>query len=187
MKKIFSLLVLLIFTTVTHAKYGIGISIKEYDMSIFVPIQMNNNLIFEPFISYYDRESKDIEKSSGNTDTDGYKEETIGFGIIKIKEAKHNINIYSGIRFAYIEEGFYYSSNNSSSREDLPHSGYRIEPLIGLEYPLTENFKLAFEANLRYQKTDRNIDRAFNGNQEFTYEVNKETSTHSRFIARYFF
>ena len=41
MKKTFISLVLLLFTTITHAKYGIGFSFKDFERDIYFHLQIN--------------------------------------------------------------------------------------------------------------------------------------------------
>ncbi len=188
MKYFVSICFLVLAANVFSSPYGIGIDVSEYDTGIFIPIEFSEILRIEPFIRYYERDNSSVNHTFKSSDEYKYKEEVFGVGIFK-KSNKSKVNHYSGVRLAYVKVGSR-SDYQSNVIDNTPfRTGYRIEPLLGFEYSVNKQFKIAFEASLRYQETDANGDTVFQESerQDFFYEKEKIINTQTYFIARYFF
>jgi hypothetical protein len=175
MKRAFILGVLAIFlaSPVHAAQFGIGLSAKSDDVSIYLPIMLGDFMI-EPAVRWYD-----AEVTSGDLK---FKEEEkeIGVGIFRIHSLADSLQSYYGVRLSYIDQVVSYLSVDGRLKAD----GYRIAPAFGFQYFLLKQLALAGEAEWYYLKTDgkerypifedRDVER-------------KETGTNSRVLLRFFF
>jgi hypothetical protein len=175
MKKAVILCLLAVFLAapVQAAQLGFGLSAKSDDVSIYLPIMLENFMI-EPTVRWYE-----AEVSFGEFKFKA-EEKEIGVGIFRIETLADSLQLYYGARLSYIDEVVRYIDIDGRLETD----GYRIAPALGFQYFLLKQLALAGEAEWYYLKTD--------GKERFRLWEDrdverKETGTNSRVLLRLFF
>lgn len=160
--------------------FGIGISVKSSDTSIYFPYKINETLILEPYISHKSSKITDANITTKNTQT------LIGLGLITRKSMSNNAFFYYGARLTYIKNK---TTNDALFNFITPNagdtSGYQIEPLVGISYYITNNILLRGEASFFYNKTDGDGFNTFPSQNNNIEKTNSGTST--RLLISYYF
>lgn len=122
------------------ADFGIGLSVKSSDTTIYVPIEISPAFRVEPSVSY-----SETKQASGNTTTKSTNT-NVGAGLFGKSQVADSIELYYGGRIAYVE-----SKAESSTALPFPASvsvksdGYRIAPTLGFQYFFNEHISLGGE------------------------------------------
>ncbi len=172
---IIALLCLGFFSKSWALDYGIGVSLKSYDNSIYLPIKLTNSIFVEP---YFRQQEYSSSYGSGSNSSE---EEEVGLGFFAKVTEKNNMSIYYGLRGGYVEQ--IRKHQYVSDKVIEKNSGYRIGPIIGFEYILFES--LSFGAEAEYYKTKLDGSTKDSVSTDKTRYTTKGTDT--RIIVRYFF
>ena len=168
---------MLLMLTMAKSIFAIGIgtnlnSIIDFgsftisSQTIYLPIKTSDNLIFEPFISRSNSESK----SGGSTST--YTTQSFGLGIFTVSPIKPDYSQYLGVRIAKREV---VDKNDFGTATDS--SATIISPLIGLDYAVTNKITFAMEAGLSFA----------DGNDKADDSDENDQATFTQFMVRYYF
>jgi len=151
MKRLLALASLAIAAPVWSADFGVGVSAKSNDSTIYVPIDINDSFRVEPLVRY----SKDTSVFAGGRSK--YETYEIGTGLFKLYPLTESIHIYYGGRLSYLnlkaETNFQapvVDFNRSSS------DGYRIAPTLGFEYFFKKHLSIGGEAQWYYSDLEAN-------------------------------
>ena len=177
----------LITLSISHSqayekKYGIGASINNNNLQIYMPITTDHYLI-EPSILIFSNDEKETENTS--IASNDFNVIEFDIGLFKNILAFENTYIYYGARIGYIkiESNNIFGSNIITSKED----GYTIAPTFGSEYYLSNNFSVGIELSVKYESTKgkRTSESLFSSTSTDLEET--EYKTQADIIARYRF
>lgn len=185
------LLFALAFVPALHAdNVGLGVSIKSSQTTVYLPIKIREFYRIEPFINYYknSKESK-LRQASGSRNNDNSSYEA-GIGLFKSNKLRQNTNLYYGLRASYTKYSYEEDSTFSSSgRSTYSYSSERLilSPTVGVEHSFTQQFVLAFEAEVYFGKLKgknrSNLQYYFNDSDD----EQELSGSNTRVILRYFF
>jgi hypothetical protein len=119
-KKAFTILLIIAATTAQHGftkdtttddlNFGFGVELVS-SLSLYMPIRLNNDLMIEPFLSYF---SDSWESGTGSWHSTSSSAETkIGFGLFKAIPGENIEYIYGG-RLGFVQ----YNRNINYEEED---------------------------------------------------------------------
>lgn len=166
-------MVLAISPNCTAADIGIGISVKESDQSIYVPIKLSDSLKTEFSVGYSSREQNDSSSKHHSKSLEA------GIGLFLLKDVTDNTQLYYGCRFLYINTDYYYAGIDGYYSSDKLN-GYGIVPTLGFEYYFNDHISLGGEAGYYYKNLD--------GESYYATDYKeKTTGTNCRVILRYYF
>jgi hypothetical protein len=163
------------------ADFGLGVSVRSGDATIYMPIDISEAFRIEPMLQYEYRKSEytlfDDTIASTNTGTLW----AVGVGLFGVTQLAESASVYYGGRVSYMS-----SESESSYLGTLPggavlapesreSDGIVLAPTLGLEYHFSEHFSIGGEAALTYT------------NAENDDESSERISTTTNIIFRYMF
>lgn len=170
------------------AEFGIGVSARSDDGTVYVPIDISKSFRLEPSVRYA---STSDEQYPSFQESDALE---VGVGVFGLKQIGEAAHLYYGARLAYVdlESSSVYIGNSTTNFDDTKLDGYRIGPTLGFEYLFGKHFSVGGEASYTFVDLEgTNVDRDnFLGNPSSwrKYDVSEETSgTQTRLIFRYMF
>jgi len=171
--------------------YGIGVSIKSSDVSVYIPIRLNESLFLEPYIRLfsYDDSSSGVVVLNRESSSDTYD---VGLGVFRLLDSTNGLSPYYGARIGYLNRESNYESRSSSGTwgSETKSRGFNFSPTIGVKYSLYENISVDFEAEWYYTKLDNDGVEKSSGltpSNEITEGTQTSSGTNTRIIVRYFF
>lgn len=177
----FLLLLISFVSLFSYADVGIGVSFKDNQGAIYVPVNINENFRIEP--SLYYQKSQD-ERDDG-TESD-YLYLTVSTSFYKISKLTDQSHLYYGAGIGYIENHRDYRTGGTYPRNDrVRASGYQIAPTLGAEYKLTEDFSISAQVALIYQHIETDDLDKISG--EKLKETDKDLLTNTNIVLRFFF
>ena len=177
MKRYISLLVLgLVFSAPAFsAEWGVGVSARSNDMSVYFPIKASATIRLEPYVSVY----RDENNEGGYTNTSEYL--NFGVGVFTVSNIKETTQFYYGARVGYFT--FESESKNDFELSKTEGDKYSLAPAFGFEYFVTENISLGGEAAWQYVETSAEVTR---GGRKSDWDATS-SGTSTRLILRYFY
>lgn len=154
-------------STASAADFGIGVSLSD-NRTIYVPIEINNDLRVEPFLAHTNSEwALTTITTVERTDT------TIGAGVFAKSKRSPSMLMYYGGRFAIInfEQTQTTTTVGGTTSTTVDGNGFRIAPTAGMEYVHDKKFSVGGEVSVYYQDVE---DESSNG-------------TATQLILRYYF
>jgi len=167
--------------------YGLGVSIKSSDVSVYIPVRVNESLFVEPYFRYSIFDSSEFGVSTGREDSSTTYD--FGVGLFKVLNSINGLSPYYGTRIGYLS-----SENDNQNRfttGDWEYKstlrGFIISPALGVKYSFHENISIGFEAEWFYRDLDG--DTVTNSNGTVTISDRSQTSsgTNTKIIIRYFY
>ena len=144
MKYLFTLgMTALLATNVSAKEEALGVSVQG-EPTIYFSFELDNGLRIEPSLLFH--KSKD----SGDT-TYEYETYQLLVGIFKVKQHTDKTSIFYGSRIGYLA---YHNKSTYAYSEDEHNEGYKIEPTIGFEYKLVDNFSISADASINYSNVN---------------------------------
>jgi len=170
--------------------YGLGVSIKSSDVSVYLPIRVSESLLVEPYFRFF---SYDDSKSGAATSQDNSSTTyDIGAGVFRILDSTNNLSPYYGARIGYVNRESNYESRYSSGSwgSESTSRGFSIAPAIGVKYSFYENISVGFEAEWSYVKLDNDgVDKSIGiaPSSDGTNGSQTSSGTNTKIIIRYFY
>lgn len=155
------------------ADFGIGVSARDDDGAIYVPIDFSDKFRLEPSFRYYKEERTDTSTGGFSVKSD-LLELGIGiFGKSKVTDAAH---LYYGGRFTYAD------GSTESRFSETSVDGFSVAPTFGAEYVFGKHFSLGGEVAYVFEEFDSE------DNSSFSDDIEQETQgTQTRLIFRFMF
>jgi hypothetical protein len=167
------------------ADFGLGVSIRSNDSTIYVPIDVSKSFRIEPMLRYQNSKSESSVFGAGSPYTVAATAEltswNVGVGVFGVTQVAESANVYYGGRIGYISADYEtsYAGTAPPGVSFLPSKdksdGFFLAPTIGVEYRFSDHFSIGGEAALIYTKVD---------GDQYTDE---STSTSTNIIFRYMF
>ncbi len=177
-------LTIFLFGAAFASDYGVGVSTRSGNPSIYLPINISDKFRIEPVLAHYEYSatSSGTEYKSKRTD--------LMLGFFGRTISSESISTYYGGRIGYSsnENGYVTEFGVNETEED----GYIIEPIMGFEYHFINNLTLGGEVSFRYSKFDGKTtvisNEDANGNRDGEFKSNSTTNTTvSNVVLRYIF
>jgi len=151
-----------ISATAGAANVGLGVSLRQDDATIYVPIDVSKTFRIEPLLSYEQQEFEyEVAPNTGYTAIQERTSIRIGTGLFGVASVGDSAAMYYGGRIAYLSRKtkLSYSGTLPSSFVPQPGSeqdqdGFSLAPTLGLEYRIGEHFSVAGEAMLTHSRID---------------------------------
>lgn len=158
-------------STASAADVGIGVSFSD-QQTIYVPIELNNNMRLEPFFS---RSDDEVSTHVGTTTiTNESSSMLIGAGFFgKMKGGSPNLQMYFGGRLGLIQidETSTTCGTTTCTSVSSDGSGFVIAPTAGMEYAFDKKFVVGGEVSVFYNDV----------------EDTTSSGTSTQIVLRYFF
>jgi len=149
MKKLAAMLLLAGCSSVAMAEvdYGVGVSVKDSDSFIYLPIDISESWRVEPSFRYYHYKNDYRSEFPSSS----YENVELAVGVFKKKLIFENIKFLYGVRTGYFQTKID-SDYNTTGEGD----GYIFTPTVSFEYLINRKFSVGGEVGLRYQKFNSN-------------------------------
>lgn len=148
------------------AEFGLGVSVKNNDNGIRIPYNINDSVFVELNVN--------ADKSTNkNTLQDSTSEHyRIGFGAFGRHNIRQDLNLYYGARLSYVKRQSkstiiplpyvgpssigvaVFAIDAPQPRIESKANGYRLEPVVGASYQLSQSFSVAAEAVYYFERLD---------------------------------
>lgn len=130
------------------ADFGLGVSVKSGDTTLYFPIGVSPGFLIEPSLNYTHSDAGQIGGAQNETTSLG-----ASVGLFGLKTTDHSVRLYYGARLGYVEakQEFSFPGVPTQSRDQ---DGYRIAPLIGFEYLFNDHLSLGGEGGYYYSELD---------------------------------
>jgi opacity protein-like surface antigen len=160
------------------ADFGIGVSARSDDGTLFVPIDISKRVRLEPTVRYLSSESTStsVIDVTSRSESKGLEVGIGAFGLHQVSEAAR---IYFGARVTYIDIEDTFSSSERSA------DGFGVAPTFGVEFVFGQHFSLGGEAGYNFQEIDTETTSTFSGALSSSEQETQGTQT--RLIFRYLF
>ena len=180
MKRIMTLTTLcLIPMSTLGADYGLGVSARSNDVSVYLPVDIGEGWRVEGVVRRFESEfSSDLATSEAESTDVG-----VG-GFRKLQQRPDSpLSAYIGVRLTYVDRSSIasvrpigvFTVGPSNTNQD----GWRVAPAVGVEYKLHEQVSIAGEVEYFFEKLD---------GDSRDEEINLETQgTSTRIIIRFYF
>jgi hypothetical protein len=133
----------------TAADFGIGLSVKSNDATIFMPIDVSQRFRIEPSLNYSQNEIENANQSAKVTSLN------FNVGLFGLVPTDHSVQLYYGARVGYARtetETNVFVLPIASQKEKS--EGYRVAPIIGFEYLFNPHLSLGGEVGWVYSDLD---------------------------------
>jgi opacity protein-like surface antigen len=136
--------------TAQATDFGVGVSLRSNDTTIYVPIDINEMLRVEPAFSYA---RSSLDEDGASVRATSYD---IGAGLFRLWSPADSVQLYLGGRAAYTSARFKQRVETGAAVLTISNtlSGYRLTPTIGFEYRFADHFSLGGEAGWRYSDVE---------------------------------
>jgi hypothetical protein len=167
--------------SVLAADYGLGVSIRSNDSTIYMPIDVSKAFRIEPMLGFLYRKDDYTILDGAVSATDTTTQLNIGTGVFGVTQLAESASVYYGGRVGYTAVERKASSVGTLPGGGSPQStrdksdGFFLAPTVGIEYRFSDHFSIGGEAALTYTKVD---------GDQYTEET---TSTSTNIIFRYMF
>ncbi|MEJ2694012.1 MAG: hypothetical protein P8166_13450, partial [Candidatus Thiodiazotropha sp.] len=135
--------------------------------------------------------SESLNTGYGFSTSTNYKNRIIGIGLFNSYPISEKFSGYFGVRTGYAKRVREHENGSSSTYHTTENlSGYMVSPTLGIEYRITNNFNVCFEAEYSHYKYDGKGSTAYTSPERYTIEYDVEDSgqnTNTRFLIRYFY
>ena len=178
------------------AEYGIGVSARSDDATIYLPIDINETYRIEPSVRYASSELSqtfDLTDDLREQDSDTLE---VGIGVFRLAKLAESARIYFGVRAAYldvestlVDTTTIFPGLDVTIRSETSQDGYRIGPAIGFEYLFGKHFSVGGEASYTFVDLDgESTATTSSGTRPSRTDFEqKGSSTSTRLIVRYRF
>jgi len=147
MKRLFLPAAFALLPAIASADIGLGASLRDSEATLYLPIETNAKLRFEPFFAWSDQDL------SGPTDLSS-ESLTIGAGYFRKFEIRDRAQVYLGGRLGFTR---FKATSTDPATPDLDADGYTLEPTLGIEYRIVEQIGVSFEALLFYRSSSESV------------------------------
>lgn len=182
MKNRIALALSMAFSASTFANVGVGVSVRDDDTRIYVPINVTESFRIEPFVNYGKREEKDDDWE------ESVKAYEFGLGFFGRTELVDKLHFLYGARISYLSaKAVNKDSDGSSYKYDV--DGYSIAPTMGFEYFIMEKLSIGADVSLVYAKTDSES-KSYDYDYDYGAKVeqtNKDTETDTSLNVKFYF
>lgn len=160
--------------TAAEPTYGIGLSLRQNEQTIYLPVQLSPSLRLEGSLQFANFTSKETDWDISQRDT------TFGLGLFHVRTLGEGFQLYAGPRFSYGKKSQEHPVFTCTSDKT-----YGITPLLGLEYRLTRNLSLSGEAGVRWSQTESEY---YEKSKPWRHSnTNNQWSTQTSVALRYWF
>lgn len=171
--------------------YGLGVSVQNSDLTIYLPVDLDSGYRIEGYLSRVEDEYQNDPNYKSEYEVNIY-----GIGFFKFYRSAKHAFLY-GMRLGtrnYDSKSYstyFYGSSNILSANNDNHKAYSVAPGIGFEYSISKKMTISGEVSYVYEKVDGkvssiNIDSFGTNYTESNYDETRQ-NTESRLILRYFF
>lgn len=129
---------------------GVGLSLKENENTIFVPIQLKASLLLEPYVAHWRISGSQEGSPSGGTYRLAERSLVLGMGAFWRRAQGERGQSYLGGRVGYIRST--YTSDSGPNHSEHRAHGVEFVPTLGYSYALTPHLLLGGEVGYRYQR-----------------------------------
>lgn len=133
------------------AEVGLGVSFKQNENTIYLPVKISPGLMIEGFLSQ-NRNSNTVTYAtlSGPASTQTWSTNTVvtGISIFWLRPITENTNVYFGPRLGYISQ-----KNSNGFDGDVSENrnhGYLVSPTLGFEYFPIKHLSIGGEVGYNY-------------------------------------
>jgi len=171
-------------------QFGIGMSLKQYESTLYLPVKTKGGLLIEGALTYsHSSQSSSQTDSLGNAYNNTYSSSSLipGVGIFWLMPMTENTHAYLGPRLWYISQkqsnSGYYGGPSGVSTENKTH-GYAAAPILGFEYFPLKNISIGGEVGYSFTKQSGSSTSIPVGSSTSDYTSNGTTSS---VMVRYYF
>lgn len=128
------------------ADFGLGVSVRSDDGTLYVPIDISKSFRLEPSVRYASAEQTGDRMHAEADDLE------IGVGVFGLTQITEAARLYYGARLAYVDRQEDGSSlgNTLLMTWENDQDGYRVGPAIGFEYLIGKHFSVGGEASYTF-------------------------------------
>lgn len=165
---------------------GLGMSLRQGDTAIYLPVKTSHGLLIEGFLNYdHSNQSSQVLSASGPDGSQSFSMRSLvlGVGIFWMRPITGNTYAYLGPRLGYTT--LRSSTSGPLGTGDTTNHGYTVSPTLGIEYCPIKHFSIGGEIGYRYTKLDSSS--TYSGFSGSGSSSSANDGTVTSIIMRYYF
>jgi len=180
-KTLFALVAILSLnsTPLNAVEFGVGINLSGSGSTIYLPVNITENLRIEPYLSILKSTDKGGAQPTDYSST--IETNNFGLGLFYVKHISDNKNVIIGVSADYLR-GKRNSISGGISTSDYKVRGYSIGPVLGVEYFPIPGLSIGGDVSWEYSKRFEHSQDLVNSD---IYNTSSRTTTNA--TIKYYF